>query len=158
MNTEEEPMENGNTSWTQSVTGVLIRENKVLLVRHTYGAGNGMLIVPGGYINQGEMPQEALIREYLEETGVLIKPLELIAVRFNTKDWYAAFRAEYVSGAAVSDNDENSEAIWLDVHKALIREDVPDLTKKLIECSLTGKGLSPIEYKGKNPPYQLFGL
>lgn len=86
MNTEEEPMENGNTSWTQSVTGVLIRENKVLLVRHTYGAGNGMLIVPGGYINQGEMPQEALIREYLEETGVLIKPLELIAVRFNTKD------------------------------------------------------------------------
>lgn len=43
-------METGNTCWTQSVTGVVIHEEKVLLVRHTYGDGKGLLIVPGGYI------------------------------------------------------------------------------------------------------------
>ena len=35
------------TDWGKSVAGVVIRDEKVLLVRHTYGAGKGMLIVPG---------------------------------------------------------------------------------------------------------------
>ena len=150
-------METGNTSWTQSVTGIVIKDGKVLLVHHTYGAGKGMLIVPGGYLCIGEMPQDALVREFLEETDVLINPQELIGIRFNQKDWYAAFRAEYVSGTATSDNDENCEAIWLDVYEALKREDVPDLTKELIKYALSGNGFSTIEYNGKNPPYQLFG-
>ena len=150
-------MENGNTNWSQSVTAVVIHDGKVLLSRHTYGAGKGKLIIPGGYLNYGEMPREALIREYLEETGVLIEPKELIGMRFNLKDWYAAFRAEYVSGEARSDHDENSEAIWVDVDEALIREDVPDLTKKLIQCALSGGGLSMTGYNGVDDQRELFG-
>lgn len=151
-------METGNTSWTQSVTGVVIKEGKVLLARHTYGAGKGMLIIPGGYICQGEMPEEALIREYLEETGILIEPRQIIGIRFNLKDWYVAFRAEYVSGTAASDHDENSEVVWLDIHEALSRDDVPDLTKKLIQCAVSNGGFETIEYIGKNPPYKLYGI
>lgn len=150
-------METGNTNWSQSVTAVVIRDGKVLLSRHTYGAGKGRLIIPGGYLNHGEMPREALIREYLEETGVLIEPRELIGVRFNLRDWYAAFRADYVSGEAHSDHDENSEVLWLDVNEALTRDDVPDLTKKLIECALSGNGFGEVGYKGVEPPYELFG-
>ena len=60
-------MGNENTNWGQSVTAVVIRENKVLLARHTYGGGKGMLIIPGGYVNIGETPQDALVREYIEE-------------------------------------------------------------------------------------------
>ncbi|MBE6926569.1 MAG: NUDIX hydrolase, partial [Ruminococcaceae bacterium] len=63
-------MGNENTNWGQSVTAVVIKENKVLLARHTYGGGKGMLIVPGGYVNSGETPQQALIREYMEETRI----------------------------------------------------------------------------------------
>ena len=37
MNTE-------NTNWNQSVTGVVIKDGKVLLARHTYGGGKGMLM------------------------------------------------------------------------------------------------------------------
>ena len=40
-----------NTNWCQSVTAVVIKDNKVLLARHTYGAGSGKLIIPGGYVN-----------------------------------------------------------------------------------------------------------
>lgn len=129
MNTE-------NTNWQQSVTGVLIRDNKVLLARHTYGAGNGLLIVPGGYLNYNETPQDAVIREYKEETGITVEPKDIIAIRFNLKDWYVAFSLDYISGEATSDNDENSEVIWLDINEALTREDVPDLTKKLIESAI----------------------
>ena len=42
-------MRQENTNWCQSVAGVVLRDGKVLLVRHTYGVRKGRLIVPGGY-------------------------------------------------------------------------------------------------------------
>ncbi len=141
-------MEN-NTSWCQSVTGVVIKDGKVLLARHTYGGGAGKLIVPGGYIQFGESPEEALKREYLEETKVEVEPKQLIGIRFNTKDWYVAFLAEYISGEATSDNDENSEVVWMDINEALNRDDVPGMTKKLIECALKAEnGFNMLDYEG----------
>ena len=141
-------MEN-NTSWCQSVTGVVIKDGKVLLARHTYGGGAGKLIVPGGYIQFGETLEEALKREYLEETNVNVEPKQLIGIRFNTKDWYVAFLAEYISGEATSDNDENSEVVWLDIDEALRREDVPGMTKKLIECAIKAEnGFNMLDYEG----------
>lgn len=140
-------MNEQNTNWGQSVTGILIKDGKVLLARHTYGAGIGKLIVPGGYVNYGETPQNALIREYSEETGIKVEPENVIGIRFNVHDWYVAFRVKYVSGEAVSDNDENSEVLWIDVNEALTREDVPDLTKKLIQSAVSGDiGLQDTDY------------
>ncbi len=52
-----------NIRYKQSVTAVVIRAGKVLLARHTYGAGKNMLIVPGGYLNKGETPEHAVKRE-----------------------------------------------------------------------------------------------
>lgn len=128
-------MEEKNTDFTRSVTAVVFKEGKVLLARHTYGNGKGLLIVPGGYISNGEYPDIAVKREYLEETHVVIEPKEVIAIRFRDKDWYVAFSAEYVSGEAMSDNDENDEVVWMDIEEALTRDDVPDLTKELIKIN-----------------------
>ena len=152
-------MGNENTNWGQSVTAVVIRENKVLLARHTYGGGKGKLIIPGGYVNFGETPQQALIREYMEETRVEIKPTSIIGIRFNMHDWYIAFRAEYVSGEATSDHNENSEVVWMDIETAMSREDVPELTKKLIQSAISNEnGLMSKEYQGstKHAPSSLY--
>jgi ADP-ribose pyrophosphatase YjhB (NUDIX family) len=62
-------MQNNNTNYEQSVTGVVIKDGKILLDRHTYGGGTGKLIVPGGFVEYDEIPQAALEREYEEETG-----------------------------------------------------------------------------------------
>lgn len=129
-------MNGENTCYKQSVTAVVLRDNKVLLARHTYGAGKDFLIVPGGYLNLDETPEQAVKREFLEETGVVIEPKNIIAVRFNLKDWYVAFSADYVSGREHSDNDENSEVLWLDVDEALNRSDVPELTRNLLRRQL----------------------
>ena len=148
-----------NTNWGQSVTGVVIHDGKVLLARHTYGGGAGLLIIPGGYVNHGETPQDALKREFMEETNVAVEPVEIIGVRFNMHDWYIAFRAEYISGEPHSDGNENSEVLWLDVNEALVRDDVPELTKKLIESAISeSKGLHYEEYSGstKHAPYSLY--
>ena len=66
-------MEEKNTNWQKSVCAVVLREGKVLLARHTYGAGKGLFITPGGYLKNGESPEQALCR-------------------------YAAFLAEYTGG------------------------------------------------------------
>ena len=148
-----------NTNWGQSVTGVVIHDGKVLLARHTYGGGAGLLIIPGGYVNYGETPQDALKREFMEETNVVVEPVEVIGVRFNMHDWYIAFRAEYISGEPHSDGNENSEVLWLDVNEALVRDDVPVLTKKLIASAMSeSKGLHYEEYSGstKHAPYSLY--
>lgn len=137
-----------NTNWNQSVTAVVIKEGKVLLARHTYGGGAGKLIIPGGYCNYNEAPTDAVKREYMEETGVVIEPEDIIGIRINEKDWYLAYRGRYISGEARSDNDENSEVVWLDVNEALTRSDVPSLTKSLIGCALkSGRGLMQLPYE-----------
>lgn len=152
-------MDNGNTNWGQSVTGVVLKDGKVLLARHTYGSGKNMLIIPGGYINFGETPQEALKREFMEETQIVVEPTEIIGIRFNMHDWYIVFKAEYISGKAASDNNENSEVLWLDIEDALSRDDVPMLTKKLIASAVSeNSGLQFTEYEGntKHAPYSLY--
>ena len=152
-------MENGNTNWFQSVTGVVIKDNKVLLARHTYGSGKGLYIVPGGYVEFGEMPQDAVKREIFEETKIVAEPKNIIGIRFNDKDWYVAFSAEYVSGEAVSDDDENDAVVWMDIPEALEREDVPGLTKTLIQCALKdSEGFGQLPYVSRNRPGFLYGV
>ncbi len=154
-------MESNNTNWCQSVTGVVIRDNKVLLARHTYGSGKGKLIIPGGYVEYGETPQEAVKREYLEETNIVVEPKNIIGIRFNAHDWYIAFEADYISGEPASDHDENSEVLWIGIDEALSRTDVPDLTKTLIQCALNAsEGLISLPYQGNpaNGKGYLYGI
>jgi len=150
-----------NINLHQAVTGIVINNNQVLLARHTYGNGKNMLIVPGGYVEKNETPQDALKREFLEEVNVVVEPKQIIGIRFNMHDWYIAFYAEYVSGDIKSDSKENSEVLWLDINEALSRDDVPDLTKKLIGCAQNKEnGFQMIPYEGnaKNGIYSLYGI
>ena len=144
------------TNWSQSVGGVCIRDGKVLLARHTYGAGKGMFIIPGGYVNFGEIPEETLVREYQEETGITVKAGKLIGMRFSAKDWYAVFEAIYVEGEARSDGDENDQVVWMDINEALANESVPVLTKKMISCAISGKGFELTPYDSKTPGRNLY--
>ena len=103
-----EMAEMNSTNWSQSVAGVCLKDGKVLLARHTYGSGKGKLIIPGGYVKFGELPEETLVREYLEETGVKVRAGRLLGIRFNEKDWYVVFAAEYIEGVERSDGDETA--------------------------------------------------
>ena len=111
----------------------------MLLARHIYGRGAGKWIVPGGYINREESPQDALKREYLEETGLDIEAAKLIGIRFNNRDWYAVFSANVIGGQIKPDSVEIDAVEWVDIQEALTREDVPGLTKALIECAIKEK-------------------
>lgn len=142
-----------------SVSGVVIKDNKVLLVRQAYGTAKDLLIIPGGYLSENEMPNAALEREIMEETGICAKTRNLIALRFSKKDWWAIFSADYVSGEPVSDGNENNEALFLDVKEALERKDLTYPTKEILKNYTSGKGLGLSDFcpSGINSiDYQLF--
>lgn len=48
-------------------TGYVVRDGKTLLLKHRK---LGMWLPPGGHVDEGETPDEACLREILEETGL----------------------------------------------------------------------------------------
>lgn len=57
-----------------SAKGVVLMDEHILLVRKA----SGMWDLPGGRLEAGETPEQALIREVQEETGILVQPIRLI--------------------------------------------------------------------------------
>lgn len=60
------------------VTGILIEGEKLLLVKQKVANRNWSL--PGGRVENGEMLEEAMIREMREETGLEVKIKKLLYV------------------------------------------------------------------------------
>ena len=52
-----------------AVCGILDINGKILFVRHTYGPAKERILIPGGYVKEGELPSYAVKREIFEETG-----------------------------------------------------------------------------------------
>lgn len=63
-----------------AVTGLVIYEGKVVLVQRNTPPFVGEWCMPCGYINANEDPAQALIREVREETGLLIRPTQVVMV------------------------------------------------------------------------------
>lgn len=122
-----------------SASCVVIREDKVLMVKHTYGAAKGKYLIPGGFSEGGEMPQVTAAREVLEETGVVVEVNDLVAIRFTTEEVWCIFNATYVSGEPVSDNGENDEAVFMKIEEALAADNVVETTKEIIKGLLDDK-------------------
>lgn len=124
---------------------IVIKDNQVLLVRHTYGSAAGKLLNPGGFMLKDEMPYDAAKREVFEETGITVNPVGLLSIRFHAKGWYVVFLADYVSGKPKSDNNENSEALFMDCDEVLSRMDATDTVKTHIKLALNKKPLLPTD-------------
>ena len=62
------------------VYGLVIKEEEVLLIKKAVGPYKGKLDLPGGTVNFGERPNETLIREFDEETGLAITDYSLFDV------------------------------------------------------------------------------
>lgn len=150
----------GNGFFT--VCGIVEIDSKVLLVRHTYGAAKDRILVPGGYVEENELPTTAIEREILEETGVVVKVKSLLSVQFKINQWCPVFICEYVSGIPKSDNYENSDILLLDIDEAINREDITNMSRELLKVYKTNKKtpLTKRDYLSKNTTemkYALFG-
>ena len=62
------------------VGAVIVRDERVLVVRRLNPPLQGQWSIPGGLVETGETIKQALIREIREETGLAVEPIELIEV------------------------------------------------------------------------------
>ena len=102
----------------ERATAVVIRDNKVLLVRHSSG-GFREFAMPGGGIESGESPISAAARELREETGLEAKQIEYVCTWDSPIFRHHAFRIE-AEGEINIDPEEISEFRWWDR-----KEDLP---------------------------------
>jgi ADP-ribose pyrophosphatase YjhB (NUDIX family) len=61
-----------------TATLICIKDGKLLLVKRAVDPAKGMWGLPGGFIELGETPNEAAIRELKEETNLKGKPMRLL--------------------------------------------------------------------------------
>ncbi|MCM1165987.1 MAG: NUDIX domain-containing protein [Lachnospiraceae bacterium] len=122
-----------------TVCGITEINGKILLVRHTYGAAKDRILLPGGFVCEGELPDRAAEREILEETGVAARARSVFAVQFKTEQWCVVFEMDYIGGEPKSDGHENSEVLLLTAAEALARADLTNLSRELIGAYIDRK-------------------
>ena len=67
--------------------GLVINNNKILLIKKFGGPYNGKLDLPGGTIEFCERPVDALKRELLEEVGIEVTDIELFDADSVSFEW-----------------------------------------------------------------------
>lgn len=145
-----------------AVCGIVEIDDKILLVRHTYGVAKDRILLPGGYVKENELPTFAIEREIFEETKIICKAKDLFSMQFKSEQWCAVFTMEYKSGTPASDGYENSEIVLLSIDEALQREDLTNMSRELLKAYKNNKnGLVKSDYIAKErteKDYVIFGV
>jgi len=63
-----------------AATCIVEREGQVLMVCRGVQPGIGLWSIPGGYVDQGEVVEEAAVREVQEETGLDVEVVRLLGL------------------------------------------------------------------------------
>jgi len=105
---------------------IIVEDGRVLMVRRAVGEGELLWQFPAGAIEAGESPEQAAVRETLEETGLKVEAASLIGQRVHPKTGremsYTA--CQVIGGEAhVADAEELDAVAWVTL--AEIPEKVP---------------------------------
>jgi 8-oxo-dGTP diphosphatase len=125
------------------VGAVVVHAGAALLVRRGKPPLRGRWVVPGGTVELGETLEDAVAREVLEETGIVVRPLEVVKV-FDAIERDGAgvrfhyvvvdYRCAFVSGEPCAGSDAEAVA-WVG-EADLASYDLPPLALELVRRTL----------------------
>jgi ADP-ribose pyrophosphatase YjhB (NUDIX family) len=78
------------------VQGILERDGKVLLARRAHDPRKGHWDLPGGFLHETESALDGLRREFREETGIEVEPVELMRIDVEPYAHRHVFSVTYV--------------------------------------------------------------
>jgi 8-oxo-dGTP diphosphatase len=111
-------MMNDSPRHSVSVTGVVVRPDGLILAIKR--ADDGRWVPPGGVLELDESPQDGVVREIYEETGVKVNPIRLTGVYKNMRLGVVslAFRCEVIGGE-MHTSSESTRVEWISVSDAV---------------------------------------
>lgn len=137
--------------WSMRVTqtrftvtaGALIfnHEGKVLLLKHRFRVGSSWG-VPGGFLEAGEQPEEAMRRELREEIGLEVEHVEIFTSRSFRKPRQVEILFRCRADAEVKPlTIEIERAEWFSVHElpAGLPKDQRPLIQRASACGAKGR-------------------
>jgi len=122
------------------VGALIIKDNKVLLVKRANEPNKGKWSIPGGVVKLGESLIDALKREIIEETGLEINVLDVACVSEEIVKDYESIKFHYVIidffaevvGGELKVGSDAEEARWVSFDE-LDDLEIVEFVKKLIE-------------------------
>ena len=127
-------------NYSVGVGALVVKDDKVLLVRRAQDPGKGYWTNPGGYIEQLEPIEETIVREVREESGIDARVKGIIALRDQPRsihNVYIAFELDYVDGEPVPDQTEVDAAGFYSLEE-METMNVAPFTKWLVDVALHG--------------------
>ncbi len=99
----------------RGVIGVISRGPTYLMIRRAPGiTRGGCWCFPGGHVEPGETPRQAVQRELAEELGIEVLPTERVgSVRVDTSYVLAVWRVRHTGGEFRIAESEIAESRWL---------------------------------------------
>ncbi len=122
-----------------AVGGLIISNNRILLVKRKKPPGKGLWAIPGGRVKYGERVYDAVVREVLEETGLEVSPTRLVFVSEIMEDGFHYVILDYlcdVLGGKVKAGGDAEQVRWFNFEE--IGEEVADSTRKLVKMIKRG--------------------
>ncbi len=128
------------STFSLGVGGIVVRDNKVLFIRRGQDPGKGRWTIPGGYVEQDEPFEEAVVREMYEETGVRSEVQGILAARnsLNERDSnvYIVFALKDLGGGPECDGVEVDRAEFLAAHEYEALAELAPVSKYFAQMAL----------------------
>jgi len=143
---------------------VLIEDNKVALIER-FRAGMHYFAFPGGGVDEGEIPEQAAVREAMEELGVEVvikQKLAEILVNERKQHYFLVERisGEFGTGTGEEFTDSHPDdpetgmyiPMWMPIEELSTRENVfpIDLARLVVESKINGWSKEPIMINEKS--------
>lgn len=132
---------------------VLLQDNKVALIER-HRAGLDYFVFPGGGVDEGESPEQAAVRESMEELGIEVAIRQKVAeIQLGSKSRQVYFLVEQVGGEfgtgigeEYTDSDPNSPEegiyipIWMPVEELSLHKNIypADVARMVLEALKAG--------------------
>jgi 8-oxo-dGTP diphosphatase len=99
---------------TPTVDTIIQRDSWILLVKRRNDPFKGYLVLPGGFVNEGERVEDAAKREVKEETSLNIELLDILGVYSDPIRDPRGHMMSTVFIAKISSNNEKVDAVAQD--------------------------------------------